>query len=183
MKEAADRTIKNCLVMTPDLVDVEPDGTQVARVAVTLDGTWQKRGHSSKHGVVFLIAVDSREVLDYCVKTIYCHESTIHQNDDKNSEKYKDWYVNHKNSCSINHHGSSGAMEARASVEMFLRSIETRNQKYMTFVGDGDSSCCGKVRDACYQRYGDVYPVLKEECNGHVQKRMGSVDYVNINVK
>ena len=53
MKEAADRTINNSFVMTPDLVDVEPDGTQVARVAVTLDGTWQKRGHSSEYGVVF----------------------------------------------------------------------------------------------------------------------------------
>ena len=44
-------------------------------------------------------------------------------------------------------------MEARAGVEMFLHSIETRNLKYTTFVGDGDSSCYGKVRDACYQRY------------------------------
>ena len=27
--------------------------------------------------------------------------------------------------------------------------------------------------DACAARYGEAYPVIKEECTGHVQKRMG----------
>ena len=61
-------------------------------------------------------------------------------------------------------------MEAEAGVNMFLRSIETR---HLTFVGDGDSSCFSKVCDACAARYGEVYHVIKEECTGHVQKRMG----------
>ena len=59
------------------------------------------------------------------------------------------------------------------SSDMFLRSIETRNLKYTRFVGDGDSLCFSKVRDGCAARYGEAYLVIKEECTGHVQRRMG----------
>ena len=71
--------------------------------------------------------------------------------------------------CAINYHGSSVGVEADAGIDIFIRSIETRRLKYTTFVG----SCFAKVRDGCAARYGDQYPVVKEECNGHVQKRMG----------
>ena len=64
MKEAADRLIILCMEESESIY-VDPDGTQIARVAVTLDGTLQKRGHSSKHGFIFLISVDTGEVLDY----------------------------------------------------------------------------------------------------------------------
>ena len=37
------------------------------------DSTWQKWGHSSKIGVVFVISVRTGEVLDYIVKTLVCH--------------------------------------------------------------------------------------------------------------
>ena len=65
-------------------------------------------------------------------------------------------------------------MEASAAVEMFGRSKENYNLKYTTFVGDGDSSCLGRVREAMPAKYGDKYTVVKEECVGHVQKRMGT---------
>ena len=64
MKEAADRLIILCMEES-ESIDVYPDGTQIACVAVSLDSTWQKRGDSSKHGVIFLISVDTGEVLDY----------------------------------------------------------------------------------------------------------------------
>ena len=88
------------------------------------------------------------------VKTLHCFECNQHKNDDKNSEKYKQWYDNHAPSCTINYEGSAGAMECNAGVEMFLRSIETRHLRYTVFVGDGDSSCYAKVRDACFDKYG-----------------------------
>ena len=158
---------------SPDDIELDLNGVMTARVAVPLDGTWQKRGHSSKHGIVYLLSVDTGEVLDYCVKTLFCHKCVNHQNDDKKSSKYKDWYDGHKPNCTINYHGPSGGMEAEAGVNMFLRSIETRNLMYTTFVGDGDSLCFSKVRDACAARYGEAYPVIKEECTGHVQKKNG----------
>lgn len=33
---------------------------QVAKVTVTVDGTWQKRGHKSKIAVVFILPVDTQ---------------------------------------------------------------------------------------------------------------------------
>jgi len=55
-----------------------------------------------------------------------------------------------------------------------LRSIKKHNLKYTVFVGDGDSTCFGAVREACCDEYGDFYIITKEECVGHVQKRMGT---------
>ena len=61
MKDAAKRLREKVLVERPD--DIEKDGAvEVARVAVTIDGTWQKRGHSSKMEVIFVISVDTGEI-------------------------------------------------------------------------------------------------------------------------
>ena len=48
----------------PTKIEVTKDGKIVAKAAVTVDGTWQKRGHSSRVGVVFVIAVRTGQVLD-----------------------------------------------------------------------------------------------------------------------
>ena len=42
----------------------EEDLGQVVDVSVSFDGTWAKRGFTSLTGVVFLISVDTGEVLD-----------------------------------------------------------------------------------------------------------------------
>ena len=63
-------------------------------------------------------------------------------------------------------------METQGAKSIFLCSISTRNLRYATFVGDGDSSYFGFVAKACSETCGQV--VVKEECVGHVQKRMGS---------
>ena len=109
----------------------QPDGIvdDVASVAVTVDGTWQKRGHSSKIGVIFVISVDTGEILDYVVKSLFCHECKAHNDNDKDSDKYKEWKQAHETRCQINHHGSSEEMEATAAVEIFSRSISLRKLK------------------------------------------------------
>ena len=112
---------------------------------MTVDSTWQKRGHASKIGVIFVISVDTGEILDYVVKSLFCHECQVHNHDDKDSEEYKQWKEGHEGKCQVNHHGSSEEMESAAAVEIFSRSISTRNLKYTTFVGDGDSSSFGRV--------------------------------------
>lgn len=61
-----------------------------------------------------------------------------------------------------------------AAVEIFSRSIEQRQLKYTTFVGEGDSSSFGRVKDAMMEKYGDDYVVQKEECVRHVHKRLGT---------
>ena len=64
-------------------------------------------------------------------------------------------------------------MEAAAAVDIFSRSIATRKLKYTTFVGDGDSSSFGRVKEALHKKFGADYEIKKEECVGHVQKRLG----------
>ena len=175
MKNAAQNLIKYKMENDPNDIDVNLDGTVIAKVAVSVDGTWQKRGHSSKHGVVFIISSDTGGVLDFSIKTLHCSSCQMHQSDDKQSEKYKTWYEKHAPDCTINFGGSSGAMESDAGVEMWLRSIKKNNLRYKTYIGDGDSSSYGKVKDACLKAYPDgSYQVEKEECVGHIQKRMGS---------
>ena len=61
-------------------------------------------------------------------------------------------------------------METKVAVEMFSQSIPKRNLIYTLFVGNGDSSCFGTVKESLK----DIYDVEKEECVGHVQKRIGS---------
>ena len=61
-----------------------------------------------------------------------------------------------------------------SAVDIFSRSIETRNLEYTTFVGDGDSSSFGRVKEALEKKFGTGYEVKKEECVGHVQKRLGT---------
>ena len=65
-------------------------------------------------------------------------------------------------------------MEAVAAVDIFSRSINSRRLKYTTFVGGGDIICFDRVKEAMFAKYGDTYEVTKEECVGHVQKRLGT---------
>ena len=173
MCEAAER-LRNLVSNenSDDMVDI--DGHSVAKVAVTIDGTWQKRGHSSKIGVIFAVSVRTGEILDYEVKSLLCKECAARDNSDKHSPDYLTWKEKHKRHCQINHEGSSEEMEALGAIEIFSRSIEKRKLMYSTFVGDGDSSCFGKVQAKMKDTYGESYAVVKEECVGHVQKRLGT---------
>ena len=173
MQDAGRRLFKKVEQESPESMEDE-EGTQVANVAVSVDGTWQKRGHSSKIGVVFIISVATGEILDYEVKSLACHECKAKEHIDKDTDAYRQWRDLHQGKCQINHTGSSEEMEAAAAVEIFGRSIETRKLKYVTFVGDGDSSCFGRVREAMKKKFGERYVVEKEECVGHVQKRIST---------
>ena len=65
-------------------------------------------------------------------------------------------------------------METKGAVEMFLRSLEKYHLIYDDFVGDGESSSFGNVKEKCFAKYGSLYEVVKEEYVGHVQKRLGT---------
>ena len=78
--------------------------------------------------------------------------------------------LEHLGECKANHEGSAGKMEVHAIVEIFKRSQEFYNTKYINYIGDGDSKTYKAVLDA--NPY-DI-PVNKKECVGHVQKRIGT---------
>ena len=63
-------------------------------------------------------------------------------------------------------------MEGKGVLKMFKRSIEKRKLKYIQFVGDGDSNTFRIVAEEMKKIYGDRYEVQKEDCIGHMQKRM-----------
>lgn len=116
----------------PENVHVNENGDMIADVAVTLDGTWQRRGHTSKIGVTFILSVLTGEVLDFSVKSLICHECVAKKHCDKDSDDYKKWLF-------------------------WVRSC-----------------CFGYVKEELAKIYGDDYEIRKEECQGHVQKRMGT---------
>ena len=65
-------------------------------------------------------------------------------------------------------------METAGALDIFLRSIKNHNLKYTTFVGDGDSGCFAHVKEKLLEVFGKIYITKKEECQGHLQKRMGT---------
>ena len=82
--------------------------------------------------------------------------------------RYEDWHASHD--CGLNYKGSAPNMEKAGSVSIFQRSIEKNGLRYTTFYGDGDSKSFNAVENI----YGDDYPVIKQECIGHYQKRLGN---------
>ena len=80
MKEAALRIRKLVLDKNQQACSSDPDGS--IPVAVSIDGTWHKRGYSSKYGVVVAILVETVEVIDYEVLSKHCFECKKHTQGD-----------------------------------------------------------------------------------------------------
>ena len=174
LKHLEDNSVKNCERSLPNAAENLRklklnginDKSVVVNVPVSVDGSWQKRyGFNSSLGMVFLISIDTGCVLDYVVKSVFCHECK------KNSNATESWKTQHKNKCMINHEGSSGAMEKEGAITMFTRSIDKHNMRYIVYVGDGDTSSFGAVKNAVQAKFGDTYPIEKEDCIGHIQKK------------
>ena len=133
----------------------------IAEIPISIDGSWQKRyGHNSLLGMVFAKSIDTGEVRDYVVKSLFCHTCK------NKKEASAEWKKEHAPVCCINHEGSSGSMEKDGAQCFYVHRI-----KYTTFVGDGDTSSFAAVTVALSKEYDD-YTVVKEDCIGHIQKRM-----------
>ena len=65
-------------------------------------------------------------------------------------------------------------MEKDVAILMFQRSVELYHLKYTLYVGDGDSSSFKVVRETMEKTHGTSYCIEKEDCIGHIQKRMSS---------
>ncbi|GFS79181.1 uncharacterized protein TNCV_4408751 [Trichonephila clavipes] len=130
---------------------------------VSVDGTWQKHGYSSLNGCVSTISVDSGKILDIEVLSQYCRVST---KTEKTSGFSKKCVVSHF--CK-NHKGSASNVETVGAYRIFERSEANRILRYTSYYGDGDSKAFNNVKDI----YG-YDSVVKYECIGHVQKRVGS---------
>lgn len=144
--------------------------TKNTDLIVSGDGTWHKRGFSSLFGVTSLIGNYTGKVIDVLVKSSYCKACECRKNI-KNTNEYKVWYNEHKNTCAANHEGSAGKMEVDAVIEMFRNSLKNLGVRFLYYVGDGDSKTYTGILKAA--PYGET-EVIKKECVGHIQKRMGT---------
>jgi len=63
-------------------------------------------------------------------------------------------------------------MEVDAIKELFSSSVEKHGVVYINYIGDGDSKTYTGLVNA--KPYGDEIEIIKKECVGHVQKRMGT---------
>ena len=135
---------------------------------VSLDESWQKRGHDSLNGVVTAINWVNDKVIDYHVMSKKCKLCQI-WNKKKRSPEYDVWKTEHK--CSINHKGSAGSMESAGDIEIFQWSMNNHNLRYNSYIGDGDSSSCNKVVQS--KPYGKTFIINKLDCVGQIQKRLG----------
>ena len=145
---------------------------EVIDVIVTVDGTWQKRGRTSLFGIVVVIAWKTGQVLAWEVLSKHCTACKLREDMDVDSEEYKEWYEGHKKKCECNYKGSSNGMEIAGVKAIWLRSIEDLKLRYTTFIGDGDSKTFASLTEL--KPYGNDVEIIKHECVGHVQKRMGT---------
>ena len=143
-------------------------------IAVSTDGTWMRRGHSSLYGVQSVISYDTSQVLDVDLMSKHCSQCTSWKSrldsGSLSQELYDAWKQEYADKCSINTTASSPAMEAEAVVKLWQHSEAKTNLRYTTYIGDGDSKGYSKVVDS--KPYGET-EIVKDECIGHVQKRLG----------
>ena len=159
-KEVAEETMQDAAT------ELKTDAN-VADVAVSCDGSWQKRGYSSMNGVVTVISMKTGKILDIEPMSRVCKACGLKETlKFDNPDQYEKWKADHI--CKMNYKGSAGNMEPVGAKRMWDRSVEKNGLRYITFYGDGDSKS--------YETVCDTYPnikVEKLECVGHVQKRVG----------
>ena len=167
MEEAGNDLRERILAMSEE--QIEQDA--ILDCAVSFDGSWQSRGRHSTHGFVSVISEVTGKVLDRQHLSSTCRECQIHKSQDKDGVEYLDWYTKHEPHCMMNHEGSPQSMESKGAVILFKRSVETHGLRYKYFIGDDSKAYNNVVKEA---PYGPSFVIVKEECTGHIQKRMGT---------
>ena len=145
-----------------------PMDPSIALCDVSVDGTWQKRGHNSLNGVV--TAICNGLCVDRHVMSKYCRLCQKWESK-KGTAEYNEWKLQHI--CKKNHSKSSGAMEAAGAIAIFTSSIQKHNLIYQNYIGDGDTSSFKEVSASNPDKDFGINP-QKLECISHVQKRLGT---------
>ena len=146
----------------------QPDGWGVLDISVTVDGSWQKRGHACHNGIVAVVELLTHLVIDYVPLSNY--SAACHSGPAEDDPTYRQWLEEHKPNCQKNTKCSSGAMESEGASIAFGRSVQLHNFGYMNMLGDGDARTFARLlQDApC----GADNPIEKIECVNHVTKRL-----------
>ena len=140
--------------------------------AVSFDASWHRQGHYSNEGFSAAIDTDFGKVLDYSFYDRVCYQYSKWPYSRRNSspEEFQEYWARHKDLCVANYKGTSQSMESSGAVDVWKRSIDTHNLAYGTYIGDGDSSSFKNLMET--DPYQGEVAIRKEECIGHVQKRL-----------
>ena len=91
-----------------------PDQNGILDIAVSFDGAWQRRGHSSHNGVGTVIDLLTGLPVDYEVLCNFCYKCQAAA-----GKADKNWEEKHKKNCPKNYDGSSNSMEAEFAVRLW----------------------------------------------------------------
>lgn len=120
-----------------------------------------------------VISWDTGHVLDSHVLSKHCGVcSRMRSRFSDDSLEYQQRYAEHEPWCTVNHSGSSPAMEMEGAFVLWNRSVERLNLRYVNVISDGDSKTVAALNVA--KPYGEDVQIVKYECVGHVQKRVGA---------
>lgn len=151
------------------LNDVDPN--EPIDPTVSYDGSWHKRGFTSKYGVGCVIEMTTGLVIDFEVLSKYCRSCDITKSKLKDTPiSLENWMKDHKENCEQNYDGSSPMMEVVAAERLWSRS-QDHGFCYNTLISDGDSKTLSHLNASKF--YGDQ-EIHKVECINHVAKRLGT---------
>ena len=120
-----------------------------AHCCVSLDASWQKRGHQSHNGLV--TAISGGKCVDRVVYSKFCKGCDIWSRK-KGTAEYDRWSAQHD--CKCNHSKSSSAMESAGATEIFQQSVQKYGLIYSEYLGDGNTSSFNDVVKAKpYEEY------------------------------
>ena len=144
----------------------------VVKCNVSFDATWHQRGHYSNQGFAAVIDSNLSKVIDYVLYDRVCYYCIKWPKErrEQEPEEYNLFWKEHEKNCTANYSGTSQSMESSAAIEIWGRSIEKNQLMYSTYIGDGDSSSFKNLLK--FDPYKGECIVRKEECLGHVQKRL-----------
>ena len=182
--DATKQTVCKSMQLSAEAVRYSPTATPssipgVVRCSVSFDATWHQRGHYSNQGFAAVIDSNSGKVIDYVLYDRVCYKCIKwpRERREREPEKYNLFWKEHAEHCLANYSGTSQSMETSAAIEIWGRSVEKNQLMYATYIGDGDSSSFKNLLKS--DPYKGECIVRKEECLGHVQKRLKNCLKVN----
>ena len=141
-------------------------------IAVSFDGSWHKRGHTSLYGLGCVIELTTGYVIDYEVLSKYCRACSMTEKElGADSPEFAIWQEGHAKDCQKNYEDSSPAMEMKAAEILWKRSMQY-GFRYTTLLSDGDAKTYNHILQL--KIYGPSVEIKKEECINHVSKRLGT---------
>ena len=166
-KEVKIESVKAIVQAYSDLGETT-DENGILDIAVSYDGAWQRRGHSSHNGVAAVIDLLTGLPVDYEVLSNFCLKCKIAASSPDSTVLDN----KHAENCPKNFDGSANSMEVECARRMWRRSEQEHNLRYTVMLSDGDSKAYDSV--VADKPYGDTVAIEKEDCVNHVSKRMGT---------